>query len=78
MYAPYVMKYFKSTIYLISIFLTSKGQPSFVRLFKYPNFDGSNAVIAQKSFFKAERTDFYWNKTGNYYEQMILLLLLYT
>ncbi|GIY09529.1 eukaryotic translation initiation factor 2A [Caerostris darwini] len=41
-----------------------KGQPSFVRLFKYPNFDGPNAVIAQKSFFKAERTDFYWNKTG--------------
>ncbi|KAG8195231.1 hypothetical protein JTE90_027972 [Oedothorax gibbosus] len=41
-----------------------KGQPSFVRLFRYPNFEGSNAVIAQKSFFKAERTDFYWNKTG--------------
>ncbi|GBN40451.1 Eukaryotic translation initiation factor 2A [Araneus ventricosus] len=42
----------------------TKGQPSFVRLFKYPNFEGSNSVIAQKSFFKAERTDFYWNKTG--------------
>ncbi|GFT38829.1 eukaryotic translation initiation factor 2A [Nephila pilipes] len=41
-----------------------KGQPSFVRLFKYPNFDGANSVIAQRSFFKGERTDFYWNKTG--------------
>ncbi|CAL1274382.1 unnamed protein product [Larinioides sclopetarius] len=42
----------------------TKGQPSFVRLFKYPNFEGSSSIIAQKSFFKAERTDFYWNKTG--------------
>lgn len=41
-----------------------QGQPSFVRLFKYPNFEGSNSVVAQKSFFKAERTDFYWNKIG--------------
>ncbi|GFQ65019.1 eukaryotic translation initiation factor 2A [Trichonephila clavata] len=41
-----------------------KGQPSFVRMFKYPNFEGSGAIIAQRSFFKAERTDFYWNKTG--------------
>ncbi|XP_071035620.1 eukaryotic translation initiation factor 2A [Parasteatoda tepidariorum] len=41
-----------------------KGQPSFVRLFKYPDFEGPNSIIAQKSFFKAERTDFYWNKTG--------------
>lgn len=41
-----------------------KGGPSFVRMFRYPNFDGANSIIAQKSFFKAERTDFYWNKTG--------------
>lgn len=41
-----------------------KGQPSYVRLFRYPDFQGPNCVVAQKSFFKAERTDFYWNKTG--------------
>lgn len=41
-----------------------KAQPSFVRLLKYPNFEGSDSIIAQKSFFKAERTDFFWNKTG--------------
>uniref|UniRef100_A0A131XP25 Eukaryotic translation initiation factor 2A n=1 Tax=Ixodes ricinus TaxID=34613 RepID=A0A131XP25_IXORI len=42
----------------------SKGQPSFVRVFKYPNFEGPNAGIANKSFYKSDRVDFYWNKKG--------------
>lgn len=42
-----------------------KGQPSFVRLFVYPKFEGAGAVIAQKSFFKADRTEFFWNKSGS-------------
>ncbi|KAJ8921037.1 hypothetical protein NQ315_015833 [Exocentrus adspersus] len=42
----------------------SPGQPSFGRLFKYPNFDASQA-IANKSFFQADKVDFYWNSKGN-------------
>lgn len=34
------------------------------RLFKYPNFDGQNA-IANKSFFQADKVEFYWNNKGN-------------
>lgn len=41
-----------------------KGNPSFVRLFQYPNFDDGQA-LANKSFFKADKVDMYWNKKGN-------------
>lgn len=41
----------------------SKGQPSSVRLFHYPNF-GDGAAIASKSFFKAEKVELVWNKRG--------------
>lgn len=34
------------------------------RLFKYPNFDGPSA-ITNKSFFQADKVDFYWNSKGN-------------
>lgn len=42
----------------------SPGQPSFGRLFKYPNF-GEQQAIANKSFFQADKVDFYWNSKGN-------------
>ncbi|XP_064456682.1 eukaryotic translation initiation factor 2A-like [Ornithodoros turicata] len=42
----------------------SKGQPSFVRVFCHPHFDGPNAGVANKSFYKADRVDFFWNKKG--------------
>lgn len=42
-----------------------KGQPSFVTLHRYPNFEGSNAVIARKSFYKSDVVDFYWNNSGD-------------
>ncbi|XP_066251277.1 eukaryotic translation initiation factor 2A [Euwallacea similis] len=42
----------------------SPGQPSFGRLFKYPNFDNQQ-VIANKSFFQADKVDFLWNSKGN-------------
>lgn len=41
-----------------------KGQPSFVRIYKYPNFGGPQAALANKSFFKADDVQMKWNKTG--------------
>ncbi|KAH7966790.1 hypothetical protein HPB49_019596 [Dermacentor silvarum] len=42
----------------------TKGQPSFVRAFRHPNYDGPNAGIANKSFYKSDKVDFFWNKKG--------------
>ncbi|XP_071951713.1 eukaryotic translation initiation factor 2A-like [Antedon mediterranea] len=43
----------------------SKGGPSFVRMFKYPNLNTVGAAIANKSFFKADKADVLWNKKGS-------------
>ncbi|KTG38482.1 hypothetical protein cypCar_00038037 [Cyprinus carpio] len=40
----------------------SKGAPSFVRLYQYPNFGGPTSALANKSFFKADRVTMLWNK----------------
>jgi translation initiation factor 2A len=40
------------------------GQPSFGKLFKYPNFEAQQS-IASKSFFQADKVEFYWNSKGN-------------
>ena len=40
----------------------SKGAPSFVRLYQYPNFDGPHAALANKSFFKADKVTMLQNK----------------
>ncbi|KAK6167184.1 hypothetical protein SNE40_021277 [Patella caerulea] len=51
--------------YMIAAYCAgTKGQPSFVRIFKYPNFGGPSAALANKSFFKAERIALFWNKVG--------------
>lgn len=50
--------------FLICHTLGSPGQPSFARLFKYPNFE-SNQTIANKSFFQADKVEFIWNAKGN-------------
>ena len=42
----------------------SKGAPSFVRLYQYPNFDEPHAALANKSFFKADKVTMLWNKKG--------------
>ncbi|XP_072111081.1 eukaryotic translation initiation factor 2A isoform X2 [Mobula birostris] len=42
----------------------SKGAPSFVRLYQYPNFDGPSSALANKSFFKADKVTMLWNKKG--------------
>ncbi|KAF2900544.1 hypothetical protein ILUMI_05644 [Ignelater luminosus] len=41
------------------------GQPSFVRLFKYPNFD-NHQTLANKSFFQADKVEYYWNSKGTH------------
>ncbi|ESO88696.1 hypothetical protein LOTGIDRAFT_234486, partial [Lottia gigantea] len=51
--------------YMIAAYCAgTKGQPSFVRVYKYPNFGGPSSTLANKSFFKAERIHLYWNKIG--------------
>ncbi|XP_016141242.1 eukaryotic translation initiation factor 2A [Sinocyclocheilus grahami] len=40
----------------------SKGAPSFVRLYQYPNFGGPTSALANKSFFKADKVAMLWNK----------------
>lgn len=47
------------------------GQPSIGRLFKYPNFDVQQA-LASKSFFQADKVEYYWNPKGT----CVLLLTL--
>jgi len=42
----------------------TKGQPSFVRLYKYPNLSGHSAAVAQKSFFRADSVEMKWNRRG--------------
>ncbi|XP_012695260.1 eukaryotic translation initiation factor 2A [Clupea harengus] len=43
----------------------SKGGPSFVRLYQYPNFGGPTSALANKSFFKADRVTMLWNNKGS-------------
>jgi translation initiation factor 2A len=55
-----------SSPYTIAAYVPgSKGQPSFVRIYRYPNFAGPESTLANKSFFKADRVNFYWNQTGS-------------
>lgn len=43
----------------------SKGAPSFVRLYQYPNFGGVSSSLANKSFFKSDRVAMLWNKKAS-------------
>ncbi|KAL8617927.1 hypothetical protein ACOMHN_026504 [Nucella lapillus] len=42
----------------------AKGQPSYVRVYRYPHFDGQSAAVANKSFYKADRVNMFWNNIG--------------
>lgn len=42
----------------------TKGAPSSVRLYRHPNFDAPGAVLANKSFFKADTVNMKWNNKG--------------
>ena len=49
--------------YKVAVYVPgSKGAPSFVRLYQYPNFAGPQAALANKSFFKADKVTMLWNK----------------
>ncbi|KAF7269965.1 eukaryotic translation initiation factor 2A [Rhynchophorus ferrugineus] len=50
------------TYFILCHTLGGPGQPSFGRLFKYPNFEQS---IANKSFMQADKVDYLWNSKGN-------------
>lgn len=43
----------------------SKGQPSMVKLYQFPKFEGLSAVIASKTFFKGDKVDMTWNRKGS-------------
>ncbi|XP_068628355.1 eukaryotic translation initiation factor 2A [Battus philenor] len=50
--------------YYLSIFTLGKaGQPSFWRVFKYPQFEISQAVLSRSSF-QADKATFHWNRRG--------------
>nr|KAF6477452.1 eukaryotic translation initiation factor 2A [Molossus molossus] len=52
--------------YKVAVYVPgSKGAPSFVRLYQYPNFDGPHAALANKSFFKADKVTMLWNKKAS-------------
>ena len=36
-----------------------------MRVYKYPNFGGPNAAIANRTFFKADKVEMMWNKTSS-------------
>ena len=42
-----------------------QGAPSCVRMFQYPNF-GNGQAVANKSFFKADKVEMFWNKKGRF------------
>ncbi|XP_050432890.1 eukaryotic translation initiation factor 2A [Adelges cooleyi] len=46
----------------ILCFLPAKAGPSNGRLFHYPDF---NSIIANKSFFQADRVEMFWNQKGS-------------
>ncbi|XP_017775455.1 PREDICTED: eukaryotic translation initiation factor 2A [Nicrophorus vespilloides] len=51
--------------YILSHTLGTSGQPSFARLFKYPDFDMQQAV-ASKSFFQADKVEYFWHYKGQH------------
>ncbi|CAH2268752.1 jg23775 [Pararge aegeria aegeria] len=50
--------------YYFSIFtLGTSGQPSFWRVFKYPEFEVTQALV-NRSSFQADKAAFHWNRRG--------------
>lgn len=53
----------KNKIHHISVYTPGvKGQPSIVKIYKYPNMTD---CVANKSFYKADRVKFSWSPSGN-------------
>lgn len=65
-----VLLFYKSiliphTLLKVAVYVPgSKGAPSYVRLYQYPNFGGPTSALANKSFFKADRASMLWNSKG--------------
>jgi len=55
----------KPPYYIIIYAPGTKGQPSYVRMFQYPDFDGTSSALAHKSFYQADRVELIWNKKGS-------------
>eukprot|EP00111_Clytia_hemisphaerica_P007090 TCONS_00020590-protein len=50
--------------YIVAVYIPGKkGAPSCVRMFQYPNF-GNGQAITNKSFFKSDKVDMFWNNKG--------------
>ena len=56
-------------------FLCTQGAPHAVRLFRYASFDGPGAILANKSFYKADRVDMLWNRKGKFFQTETLYTL---
>ncbi|XP_045601720.1 eukaryotic translation initiation factor 2A [Procambarus clarkii] len=47
----------------VTFFVPSiKGAPAYVHLYRYPNFKEASNALANKSFFKVDTIDSFWNK----------------
>lgn len=56
-------KRIKSKTHYVAVYTSgTKGQPSIVKIYKYPNMTD---CITNKSFFKADRVKFSWSPSGN-------------
>lgn len=51
------------TYYFSTFTLGKQGQPSFWRIFKYPQFEVTQALVSRSSF-QADKANFNWNKRG--------------
>lgn len=54
----------KQKLFHTLLFPIPQGQPSFIRVYKYPNFAGQGSAIANRSFYKAEDVKMLWNNAG--------------
>ena len=43
-----------------------QGSPSYVRVYRYPDFSGPGAAVANKSFYKADKVELIWNNKGEF------------
>lgn len=53
-------------VHHVTFFVPSiKGAPAYVHLYRYPNFKEANNALANKSFFKVDTVENYWNKQSS-------------
>ena len=49
---------------ILDVIYCPQGAPSFVRLYEYPRLEGPGAIVASKSFYRADTVSFLWNNKG--------------